>query len=109
MSLDIDDLANWVPQRANWALGLRILAGPSDGPGEESFDVTVCSVGWLKERVLRDGVLDGRHHLIVESFDWQVLREHVERYVQRCEGETWREVAEKLARFGYWEFEDYQS
>jgi hypothetical protein len=108
MSLDVDDLDVWVPERENWALALRVLAGPADGPGEESFDLTVCSVGWVRDRVRRDGVFDGRHHLIVESFDWPILRDYVERYVKRCEGATWRDVTEKLARLGFWEFEDYQ-
>ena len=108
MSLDVDDLDGWAPESDEWALGLRILAGPDGGPGEESFDLTVCSLAWLTERVRRDAVFDGRHHLIVEWYDWPVLRTYVERYVQQCEGTTWRDVAEKLARLGYWEFEDYQ-
>jgi len=108
MSLDADDLDGWVPESEAWALGLQILAGPDDGPGEESFDLTVCSLAWLTERVRRDGVYDGRHHLIVEWYDWPKIRALVERRVQQCDGATWRDVAEKLARFGYWEFEDYQ-
>ena len=83
------------------------MAGPDDGPGEESFDFTVCSVGWLADQVRRDGLLDGRHHLIVEFYDWQVLRDFIERRVWRCEGPSWPDVTEKLARLGHWEFEDY--
>ncbi|MBW9210511.1 immunity 8 family protein [Mumia sp. zg.B21] len=108
LSFDVDELHAWAPDSDAWALGLRVVAGPDDGPGEESFDVTVCSVAWLTEQVRRDGVVDGRHHLIVEWFDWRSLRAYIERRVHQCEGATWREVAEKLARFGYWEFEDYQ-
>jgi hypothetical protein len=29
--------------------------------------------------------------------------------VSQVSGATWREVAEKLARIGLWEFEDYQA
>jgi hypothetical protein len=107
-SLDIDDLAAWSPERDSWELGLRILAGPEGGPGEESFDVMVCSIGWLAERLRRDAVVDGRHRLFVERFDWPVLRANIERRVRECEGPTWTDVAEKLARLGYWEFEDYR-
>jgi len=108
MSVDVDDLDGWAPESESWALRLRILAGPEDGPGAESFDLTVCSLAWLTERVRRDGAFDGRHHLIVEWYDWPTLRTYVERRVRRCEGATWRNVAEQLARFGYWEFEDYE-
>ena len=107
-SYDVEDLSSWVPDSAEWAVGIRILAGPDDGPGEESFDVTVGSLAWLASRVRRDGVVDGRHHLFMESFDWPRLNSYIERRVQGCEGATWPEVAEKLARLGYWEFEDYQ-
>ena len=51
---------------------------------------------------------DVRHHLLMESFDWPTLSSYIKRRVHECEGATWREVAEKLARLGYWEFEDYR-
>lgn len=107
MSLDVDDLEGWTPEGEDWALALRILAGPDDGPGEESFDLTVCSAGWLAERVRRDGVLDGRHHLIVERYDWPRIESHLRRRVAACRGTDWSEVAAKISRLAYWEFEDY--
>lgn len=107
-SFEDEDPENWTPETEAWALGLRLLVGPDDGPGEESFDLTVCSLAWLTERVRGDGVFDGRHHLVVEHFHWPTVRSYVERRVQRCEGATWRDVAEQIARLGYWEFEDYR-
>ena len=107
-SFDSDDLAAWVPASDEWSIGIRILAGPADGPGEDSFDLTVCSVDWLAALVRRDGVVDGRHFLVVDGFDWSALRAYIERRVRQCEGDTWHEVAERLARLGYWEFEDYR-
>lgn len=107
-SVDVDDLDVWAPESESWALGLQLLAGPDDGPGEESFDLTVCSPAWLAERVRRDGVYDGCHHLVADGFDWPMLRAYIERRVQQCRGATWRDVAMQLARLGYWEFEDYE-
>lgn len=108
MSLDVEDLESWHSEIDSWAIRLRLLAGPLDGPGEESFDFTVCSAAWLAELVRRDGVVDARHHLIMESYDWPVLRAYIERRVTSCQGSTWHEVAEQLGRLGYWEFEDYR-
>lgn len=107
MSLDVDDLADWVPLRENWVLGLRILAGPADGPGEESFDLTVCNVGWLAE-------LSRRGHRRPSSLGRRVFRlagpARTRRAVRGAvRGSDMAEVAEKLARLGYWEFEDYQA
>ena len=31
----------------DFALRVRVFAGPADGQGEESFDLTVCSPEWL--------------------------------------------------------------
>lgn len=32
------------------AFDVRLILGPADGPGEESFDLTVCSPEWLAAR-----------------------------------------------------------
>ncbi len=107
-SLWVDDLTAWVPDREDWALPVRIVAGPDDGPGEESFDVMVCSVAWIADRVDRLGIIDGRHHVLVDSFNWASLSRYLSRRVSECQGDTWSEVAERLGRLGFWEFEDYR-
>jgi hypothetical protein len=108
MSLDVDDLPSFKPQPAEWAIRVRALVGPAGAPGEESFDFTACSVGWVAAQVLRDGIFDGRHCLVVDDFDWAALSSYVERRVQACEGATWGDVASLLSQLGYWEFEDYR-
>jgi hypothetical protein len=37
------------PER--FAFLVQMLAGPGDGPGEESFEFTVSTPGWLQQRV----------------------------------------------------------
>ena len=108
ISFDVQDLSSWSPGSEDWSLGLGILAGPDDGRREESFDLTVCSAGWLALLARRDGVVDGRHHLVVDGFNWPSVRSYIERRVQQCEGAAWRDVAEQLSRLDYWEFEDYR-
>lgn len=109
MSLEVHDLSSWAPESDEWAIGIRILAGPDDGPGEESFDFTMCSVEWLATKVRRDGLVDGRHLLVADGFNWEALKSYVERRVRQSEGDSWGEVAERLGRLGHWEFEDYQA
>lgn len=88
---------------------MRLLIGPDAGPGEESFDLTVCSPEWLAERCRYEGIVDGRHHAILnmDSFDERSLRRWLERRVSSVEAATWPEVAERLERLGYWKFKDY--
>lgn len=94
---------------AEFAFLARLYVGPSDRPGEESFDVQVCSPEWLSRRCERDGYVDGRHLVVttVDAYSEQGLRSFLVGRVESASGGTWREVAEKVARLGYWEFEDY--
>ena len=48
----------------------------------------------------------GRHYLITNSFDAAQIRALITKLIQRFQGSNWPEVAQKVARFGYWEFED---
>jgi hypothetical protein len=94
-----------------FSLLARMMVGPADTPGEESFDVSVCTPEWLRKTCRQaGGIYDARHHLIVdfEKFDQQALRAWLAAKVQEIEGGTWSEIATRLGRLGYWEFEDYR-
>lgn len=107
-SLEIDNLERFIPEDPDvFRVPIRLVAGPEGKEGEESFDFEVCSPRWLEREVTGDGVLLVRHRLLMNSFDFTRVRSFVERYVRGCEGSSWNEVANKLARLGQWEFEDY--
>ena len=108
LSLDVDHLASWIPASEKWSLGLRMMVGPDGRPGEEAFDLTICSLPWLADRVRAEGLVDGRHLLVVDAFNWPVISAFVEERVRQASGATWADVALKLSRFGHWEFEDYE-
>jgi hypothetical protein len=95
---------------AQFSFLARLLVGPDDGPGEESFDVEVCSPEWLRERCLREGFVSGRHVLVttVEQYSEAALRGYLDRHVSQTTGHDWSGIAERLARVGHWEFEDYK-
>jgi hypothetical protein len=93
-----------------FAFVARLYVGPSDGPDEESFDLTVCSPEWLAAQSRNESFIDGRHHVIInaDQFDQRRLQRWLEQRVMSVEAATWPEVGERLARLGYWEFEDYR-
>lgn len=95
------------PDPQDDAFSLRMLVGPADGPGEESFDVLVCTPAWLARTVAEQGPIVGRHRLIVDHLDLQAAERFLSAQVERLDGATWPELAAKVARLGYWEFEDY--
>jgi hypothetical protein len=109
--LDLEpDPATLSGDPAEFSLLARMIVRPPDSPGEESFDVTVCTPEWLAEACRKTGgIYDPRHHLVVnfDEFDKRALHEWLAARVRAAEAETWDELAERLGRLGYWEFEDY--
>jgi len=107
-SADIFDLDSFRPvEGGNFSFLLQAMFGPQGVEGEESFDLVVCTPRWLEQNISVDTVLPERHHLIVKEYNIEKIRDFLVRYARRCEGDTWREVAEKLSGIGRWEFEDY--
>jgi hypothetical protein len=94
---------------ASFSMSARLIVGPTEGSGEESFDLTVCSPEWLAVRCREEGIVDGRHHLVVNAhdFDQRELWAWLDSRVRQAQGASWAEIAGKLGRLGYWEFEDY--
>lgn len=90
----------------------RMLVGPEDGPGEESFDVVVCTSEWIAKACKESGgIYDPRHHLIVDFdlFDHRLMRAWLSGKVSNVEAETWPAIGSILSRLGAWEFEDYRA
>ena len=108
-TIDGTDPAQYKPIEQSFSLTLRLLIGPAESEGEESFDLLVCSPAALEKECDRGGFVLGRHRLIVKEYNWLFLRQTIEKLIGRCNGDDWREIAEKIGRIGYWEFEDYES
>ncbi|GAB2706665.1 Imm8 family immunity protein [Nocardia thraciensis] len=90
------------------ALFVQLMIGPEDSPGEESFDVMVCTPE------SRDTVVDpadpesGEYLLVVDRIDADLIERQVREYLQGLEASTWQELAQKIGKLGKWEFQDYQ-
>jgi hypothetical protein len=87
---------------------IRLIVGPDDGPGDESFDVLVCTPRWLTREVERDGSRIVRHTLLMPVFDLREAMRHLRTEVSRLAGRDWQELARGLAQVGHWEFQDYR-
>jgi Immunity protein 8 len=108
-SSDIFDVEHYQPKEPdNFGFVLRVLVGPMGRPGEESFDITVCTPKWLAAQHDDSEVILGLHKLIVFAYDYSRLRRFIEKYLMHCSGDTWGEVARKVSLLGHWEFENYR-
>jgi hypothetical protein len=105
---DLYDLEEYVPEDQEcFSVPVRVMVGQRGSEGEESFDILVCSVKWLEERLAKDGFLFGRHYLFVPAFDGKKIKGLLTKMIEPHTSNTWTEVARKIGRLGLWEFEDY--
>lgn len=108
ISPDVSDLLTYVPnEQDNFGFLLQLLIGPENEEGMESFQVIVCTTRWLEKKYQREDIIIGRHYLLVFEYNYSRIVQKIESYLDQCVGETWLDVAEKVARLGKWEFEDY--
>lgn len=82
-SPDVEDLTTFVPRDPAFAVLVPLMVGPCGEPGEESFDIIVCSAEWLQQQ---PAPVVGRHHLVVRTFNYAMLVKFVEDYLLDCAG-----------------------
>lgn len=92
---------------ACFSLTIRMLIGHDAVSGADEFELCVCTPEWLRQTVWEPRW--GRHLLIVRAYDRSSIERCIHEYVAKCMGDTWHEIATKLARNFSWEFEDYRS
>ena len=98
-SADTDDgsLGSFRPDDSeHFALHVMALVGPADGPGEESFDFTVCSPSWVARQELAKGFAFMRHTLLLARWDAGLVERAISDLCARPEGADWAEVGQKL-------------
>jgi hypothetical protein len=102
-------LASFSPEDGErFRLQVTASIGVAGEDGADLFDFTVCSPSWLAGEELYKGFAFQRHTLLVERWDADLVERAIGDLCRRTEGESWEEIAQKLSRYGYWEFEDYR-
>jgi hypothetical protein len=57
--------------------------------------------------VQRDGLVIGRHLMLVASIDPRKVEDTVRDRLRRIDAANWPDLAMKVGHIGLWEFEDY--
>ena len=104
--VDVDSYISIKPDSDG--IWIRFIVGPDDGPGEESFDVLVCTPLWLRSVIENEGPQIGRHRLIVNALNLAEAIRFLKPRFETIEAADWSALCEKLGRLGFWEFEDYR-
>lgn len=128
-SIDIWDLdVDRPPDPRSSLFQLHVTVGPVGTPDGDLFQLVVCSadrfsvsvgaqtaaVPAKNEMVFVDraawwSYCDMTGYLIVEHYDWPLIRDFIVASFEAIEGANWREVAEALSRVAGWEFESYNT
>jgi len=93
------------PDPKNCSVLIQAIVGPGEDPGEESFAFCVVTPAYLQQHCDPQW---GRGLLIVESFDWAVVRRFLEQRLSSAARTTWQEVGFELNKELLWEFDNYQ-
>ncbi|CAN5279172.1 immunity 8 family protein [soil metagenome] len=108
LSPDVD-LATFIPSDdRDVCVFLQLLVGSAASHGEESFQLTVMTPRALERELRKIGSpMVGRHYVFIERWETSAVLQWLTMSIESIEGSTWDEVGERVARIGWWEFEDY--
>lgn len=111
VDLDIvghDNWSFWPEDIEYFCVSLEALVRPTGSEGYEIFKFDVCSPKWFAEKEIPLEPKFVRHWVLINEYDEGKIKGLVKDLIESTSGETWHEVAEKLSRYMFWEFEDYQ-
>jgi Immunity protein 8 len=108
-SPDLDPLeTSQPPDPTDFSILVEVTVGPKGQRGGELFGISVCTPTHLRRLVSPGSYLFARHYLIVDRYDYRQIHAAIHKLFNGVQRTTWIEVAEVLARWGHWEFEDLQ-
>jgi len=109
ISLELEEnLEEYLPDDpANFGTWVRMMIGPENEIGAESFDIFICTPIWLNKEYSERKISWGRNMLIVFEYNLNEIRSYINKYVESCNADDWHSLAVKLSRVGAWEFENY--
>jgi len=100
------DFKNYFPDEDKIAITLTLTIGSVGSECGDNFDIFICSPEWLCKHQWLPELM--RHTLLVRKYDLDEITKTITDHIDRCEGEDWMEIAQKLSRVFAWEYEDYQ-
>lgn len=105
-----EDLHTYTPQMPNnFCVWLTLAIGPEGDDGSDLFQVGICTVSWLAHQLSIKGAYVLRHMVLVESFDFELIKKTVHEIIENAERLNWEQSVPILCRYFAWEYEDYQS
>lgn len=108
LTSDIDPQTYWPEEEDDFGFYVQATIGPEGQDSGDVFGFQVCTPKWISRSLVVEGSIFARHMLIVAENDYRAVSKRISDLCERTTGVDWHDIAIKLARYGYWEFEDYQ-
>lgn len=107
-SPDADPLESWRPQFADqFEILLELSIGDEKNDGDNIFSCVVATPkGVLQHMRHREFVIYDKAIILVQFYDWNAIRTHLEHLVASCSARTWRDVLGLLRRYFQYEYDD---
>lgn len=109
-SLDIEDdlLFYWPDDPEVFGSWVRAMIGPDNEEGAEYFDMLICTPKWLALEAEKKDVFWGKGMIIINEYNYDKILALIKKQIADCHADDWPEIAQKLSRFSFWQYEDYQ-
>lgn len=108
-SPDLADLEGSQPEDpTNFGLLIQAQIGPAGDDAADTFSLVVCTPSWLAAELRQRPHIWGIHLLAVPKYDYQVIHAALLELCGNVEAGDWDDVADYLARYAMWEFEDFE-
>lgn len=86
-------------EKEDFGFFLQVFVGVDNEPGEECFDVFICTPRWIEQHYSKQTIVLGLHSIIVQEYDYQRIIRAIEELF--CtEGVNWEEVSNDLSFYG---------
>ncbi|GGZ48359.1 immunity protein 8 of polymorphic toxin system [Shewanella chilikensis] len=102
-SPDFDIKTYWPENEKIFHFLLSLSIGPEGDDASNNFDVEIISFQWM-ECNSEDLILGG-NKIFLREYDIPLLISKIERYCNKCIGNSWDEIVNQLSRLGRFEYD----
>lgn len=107
-SPDVHDLEKYEPPEDEpYYILVQAMFGPEGIDAEESFDALFCNTIYVRQQKSLGLNLE-KYDVVLDKYHFNRILDYFNNAALNSEGASWNEVAEKLSRYGKWEFENYR-
>ena len=93
-----------MPPEKDFGIFVMLFIGVEGDNRSDCFDILLCTPAWFARYLEKMFVESGQYTIFLHEFDYKKLRSYLDSYIQRCDGDSWQEVAGKLDHLASWEF-----